>query len=182
MQTRRAGMKLTGVLVRLAHEDDVPRVGEVLSLCVQKMRAEGIDQWDDVYPTVATLAADQGAGALYVASAAGLPIAGAVVLDERQETEYAAVAWAARPPRVGVVHRLMVHPAFQGRGLGTHLMRFVELRARRLGYGAIRLDSFTSNPRSLRLYQRLGYREAGPVTFRKGLFRCFEKDLAGKTG
>jgi GNAT superfamily N-acetyltransferase len=88
------------------------------------------------------------------------------------------VDWSIRAPRVAVVHRLMVHPVCQGRGIGPYLMRFAELRARQLGYGAMRLDAFTRNPRSLHLYQRLGYRDAGPVRLRKGLFRCLEKDLA----
>jgi GNAT superfamily N-acetyltransferase len=175
---RDATRRATNVLVRRAHPDDLPRVGELLRDCVQKMRADGIDQWDDVYPTAATVESDLAGGTLYVASAEGRPVAGAFTIDERQEPEYAAVAWSIRAPRVAVVHRLMVHPVCQGRGLGPHLMRFAELRARQLGYGALRLDAFTRNPRSLRLYERLGYRDAGPVTFRKGLFRCLEKDLA----
>jgi GNAT superfamily N-acetyltransferase len=173
-----AARGLNNILVRHAHADDLLRVEELLRECVQKMRADGIDQWDDVYPTAATLTADVAGGGLYVASAEGLPVAGAFAIDERQEPEYAAVPWSVQAPRVAVVHRLMVHPRCQGRGLGPYLMRFAELRARQLGYGAVRLDAFTSNPRSLRLYQRLGYLDAGPVTLRKGLFRCFEKDLA----
>jgi GNAT superfamily N-acetyltransferase len=170
---------MKNVLVRPAHDDDLTRVTALLRDCVTQMRAEGIDQWDDVYPTAATLLSDARAGALYVASANGLPVAGAFVIDERQEPEYAAVPWSVDASRVGVVHRLMVHPRCQGRGLGAFLMRFAEARARRLGFGALRLDAFASNPRSLHLYAGLGYRDAGAVTLRKGLFRCFEKALAG---
>jgi ribosomal protein S18 acetylase RimI-like enzyme len=72
----------------------------------------------------------------------------------------------------------MVHPTCQGRGLGSHLMRFAEIAARRAGCGVIRLDAFTSNAPSLRLYRALGYEDVGEVRFRKGLFRCFEKNLA----
>jgi GNAT superfamily N-acetyltransferase len=175
---RDATRSVSNVLVRRGHQDDLARVVELLRECVQQMWADGIDQWDDVYPTAATLTADVAGGSLYVASAQGAPIAGAFAIDERQEPEYAEVPWSVQAPRVAVVHRLMVHPRWQGRGLGPFLMRFAELRARQLGYRALRLDAFTRNTRSLRLYQRLGYRDAGPVTFRKGLFRCFEKDLA----
>jgi GNAT superfamily N-acetyltransferase len=175
---RDAARSVRNVLVRRAHEDDLPRVADLLRECVLKMQAEGIDQWDDVYPTAAVLTGDVLGGTLYIASAEGLPVAGAFAMDERQEAEYAGVPWAVETPRVAVIHRLMVHPRCQGRGVGAFLMRFAEQRARRLGYGALRLDTFSSNPHSLRLFQRLGYGEAGPVTFRKGLFRCFEKDLA----
>jgi ribosomal protein S18 acetylase RimI-like enzyme len=73
----------------------------------------------------------------------------------------------------------MVHPSVQRMGLARFLMRFAELRARRLGYDAIRLDAFTGNAPSLGLYRALGYAEVGGVRLRKGLFRCFEKPLAG---
>jgi ribosomal protein S18 acetylase RimI-like enzyme len=72
----------------------------------------------------------------------------------------------------------MIHPACRRRGLARHLMGFAEVAARRLGCGAIRLDAFTGNAPSLRLYATLGYVDVGQVTFRKGLFRCFEKELA----
>jgi GNAT superfamily N-acetyltransferase len=171
-------MSVSNVLVRPAHEDDLPRVGELLRDCIAAMRADGVEQWDDVYPNASTMLADVRGGTLYVASAKGFPIAGAFTINDRQDPEYADVPWTILAPRVAVVHRLMVHPRLQGGGLGPFLMRFAELRARRLGYRALRLDAFTANPRALRLYATLGYHDAGAVTFRKGVFRCFEKDLA----
>jgi GNAT superfamily N-acetyltransferase len=175
---RKASRGGAGLLVRGAHEDDLPRLDELLRECVEQMRASGIDQWDDVYPNAATLRADLQHRTLFVASAPGRPIAGQLVLDERQEPEYAAVPWKLADARVAVVHRLMVHPALQRRGLARHMMRFAELRARALGYGAIRLDAFTGNAPSLKLYRSLGYDEVGGVRLRKGAFRCFEKGLA----
>jgi ribosomal protein S18 acetylase RimI-like enzyme len=72
----------------------------------------------------------------------------------------------------------MIHPDCQRRGLARHLMRFAEIAARRAGCGALRLDAFTGNAPSLGLYRGLGYDDVGEVRFRKGVFRCFEKDLA----
>jgi hypothetical protein len=54
-------------------------------------------------------------------------------------------------------------------------MQFVETKAKNDGYTAIRLDAFSANPKSLELYQGLGYSLAGQVYFRKGMFYCFEK-------
>ena len=61
-------------------------------------------------------------------------------------------------------------------------MGFAEIAARRAGGRAIRLDAFTGNGPSLELYRTLGYTDVGQVRFRKGLFRCFEKDLASRVG
>jgi GNAT superfamily N-acetyltransferase len=171
-------MRVSNVLVRRAHEDDLPRLTDLLRACVAQMRSGGIDQWDDAYPTEGTLRADVAAGTLYVAAAPGRPIAGAFVIDQREEPEYATVAWRRVGKTAGFVHRLMVHPEIQRRGLARHLMRFAEIAARRAGCGVIRLDAFTGNAPSLRLYRTLGYEDVGEVRFRKGLFRCFEKDLA----
>jgi ribosomal protein S18 acetylase RimI-like enzyme len=173
-------VRTSNVLVRRAHADDLPRLTALLRACVEHMRSRGIDQWDDVYPSEATLRADVEAGTLYVAAAPGRPVAGAFVIDERQDPEYAEVAWRLGDAPVRVVHRLMVHPECQRRGLGRHLMGFAESAARRAGGRAIRLDAFTGNAPSLRLYQTLGYEDVGQVRFRKGLFRCFEKDLAAR--
>ena len=173
-------MRVSNVLIRRGHSDDLPRLLELLAACVSQMQHGGIDQWDEVYPNEATLRADVTAGSLFVAAAPGHPVAGAFVVDQRQEPEYAAVAWrhidVGAP--VGVVHRLMIHPDLRRRGLGRHLMTFAELTARRMGCGAMRLDAFTGNAPSLRFYRTLGYSDAGQVRFRKGLFRCFEKTLA----
>ena len=141
------------------------------------MRAVGIDQWDEVYPSQATLLADVQARTMYLGFAAAGTLVGALVLNEYQDPEYSDVPWAITGMRVAVVHRLMVHPQYEGRGIARELMGFAEGRERANGYGAIRLDAFSANPRALRLYHGLGYRDAGGVTFRKGLFLCFEKEL-----
>jgi GNAT superfamily N-acetyltransferase len=141
------------------------------------MQHAGIDQWDDIYPTEATLRADVAARSMHVAGLDDGRIAGVVVLNDRQDPEYGEVPWTIPDPPIGVVHRLMVDPDLQGQGLARRLMIFVEDFARERGDRTLRLDAFTNNPRALRLYQGLGYHDAGPMTLRKGVFRGFEKAL-----
>jgi ribosomal protein S18 acetylase RimI-like enzyme len=57
------------------------------------------------------------------------------------------------------------------------LMAFAEAQARERGYAVLRLDAFTGNLRAMGLYERLGYRKAGEVIFRKGRFFCYEKTV-----
>jgi GNAT superfamily N-acetyltransferase len=166
------------VSVQLAGPADLDAVTALLGACVREMQARGLDQWDDVYPTRATLAADIAAGTLYRAARAGSgDVIGSFTLNTTQDPEYADVPWQITDGPVAVVHRLMVHPTIQRQGLGSHLMRVAEQRAYELGYRAMRIDTYKKNGRALALYRSLGYAERGDVCFRKGVFACFEKRL-----
>jgi RimJ/RimL family protein N-acetyltransferase len=170
------------ISIRLADETDVDRAMALVRDCIDDMQQAGIDQWDELYPTRATVLSDARDGTLYLASLETEPVIGILVLNEYQNPEYAKVPWTTSGVPVAVVHRLMVNPRYQRRGIARQLMRLAEERASKLGYGAIRLDAFTANPRALRLYHGLGYHDAGWVTFRKGVFRCFEKRLGVSSG
>jgi GNAT superfamily N-acetyltransferase len=162
--------------IDLARPEDVEPLLALLRSCIQHLRAQGLDQWDELYPDQATVESDVRSGAALVARQ-GSRILGVVVLDEHQDPEYADVSWQLSEGPVVVIHRLMVAPASEGRGLARNLMQAAEERASALGYRSVRLDAFTKNPRALSLYPRLGYRDAGGIQLRKGAFRCFEKPL-----
>jgi GNAT superfamily N-acetyltransferase len=164
--------------VRLADPAEIDAVMELAAACIAAMCAAGIDQWDEIYPNRETFSADIDARTLYLASIEPhADLAGVVVINDVQNPEYADVPWTISGSGIAVVHRLMIAPAHQGCGVARAVMAFAESRSRELGFDVMRLDAFTQNPRALRLYRGLGYRDAGAVRFRKGIFRCFEKAL-----
>jgi ribosomal protein S18 acetylase RimI-like enzyme len=65
------------------------------------------------------------------------------------------------------IGRLMVHPEYQGQGIGTRLMQAVERHFNE----AQRFELFTGekSARNIRLYERLGYREFRRVPTSSGL-------------
>ena len=81
------------------------------------------------------------------------------------------------------IHRLAVHPSFQGKGIGQKLMEYAETYGRATGYISIRLDTFSLNERNQRFYSSLGYKkldESNNVYFPNQSgdpFYCFEKLL-----
>ena len=165
------------ISIRPATLEDVDDVLALARACVAHLCRHGIGQWDDAYPDRGTIEADTCHCEAYVATHE-MGLLGYVALGAGQDPEYAEVPWEFTAGPTVVVHRLMVDPAYQGRGFGTMLMRFAEDRALALGYRAARLDAFVGNPGALRLYERLGYREAGTIRHRTGRFRCFERELA----
>ena len=56
------------------------------------------------------------------------------------------------------LQKLYLAPAFHGRGLGSQMIRYIEDRARELGYHQIYLETHTALGAALRAYERAGYR------------------------
>lgn len=162
--------------LRPSTDDDLPPLLALKDACIARMRADGIEQWDEVYPDAAVIARDLAAGTLHVLRE-GDGVIGCFTLDTTHDPLWQGMAWSAASEPAAVVHRLMVHPAAQGRGLAKQLMAHAEVLARAQGFRAIHLDCFTANPAALGLYERLGYRRTGTATMRKGPFVCFEKLL-----
>jgi putative acetyltransferase len=65
----------------------------------------------------------------------------------------------------GEMKRLFVYPSFQGKGVGTALMRAFVEKGRELGYSALRLDTLPRLDRAYRLYQRFGFRAIAPYCY-----------------
>jgi ribosomal-protein-alanine N-acetyltransferase len=58
---------------------------------------------------------------------------------------------------------LAVRPEQRERGLGAHLLAWLEKPARVAGIGSIRVEARADNPRAIGFYCRQGFREAGRI-------------------
>ena len=131
--------------------------------CGKHMRENGIDQWDENYPDRGSILHDLETETLF-AYRDGDEVLGIVVLNEMQDEEYGEINWSTSyDDKNIVVHRLAVRPDQQGKGLARKLMDFAEQWARENKYDAIRLDTYSQNPRNQRFYTKRGYTDLGPV-------------------
>ncbi|MBN1778411.1 MAG: GNAT family N-acetyltransferase [Clostridiales bacterium] len=156
---------------------------EIVSLMhcvVEHLNQIGIPQWDERYPRASDVDEDLRKGQLYIVRA-GRKIAGIITLNRESDPEYENGDWLYRGPDYVVVHRLCVAPDMQGRGIGTRIMQMAEEMLSENGVKSVRLDAFSQNPHSLRLYGKLGYRIAGEALWRKGLFYLMEKDISSES-
>jgi putative acetyltransferase len=88
-----------------------------------------------------------------------------------------------RPLEPGLVEikRMYVRPARRGNGFGKVILAALEDEARALGAQRVVLETGVSQPESIGLYQRSGYREIPCFGAYAGepLSRCFERLLQG---
>lgn len=150
-------------MIKVGKDEEIATILELTRACGRHLRDQGIDQWDELYPDIDSLRLDVETNTLFVYYESNKLIA-MVVLNEKQDDEYSAIPWnTSEQQRNLVVHRLAVHPSAQERGIARKLMDFAEDYARKMNYDAIRLDTFSLNPRNQIFYQNRGYTELGKV-------------------
>lgn len=117
-----------------------------------------------VYPVRQTAADAVERGDLFVMEEQGAVVASGII-NQRQVAEYAACPWTYDAPEqaVMVLHTLAVDPRAAGRGHGTAFVRFYERYAADHGCPYLRMDTNAKNKRARRMYERLGFWEAGIV-------------------
>lgn len=162
------------MVFRKAVKSDLADICAVYRAAIRYLDDQGIDQWDDIYPSAKEILEDIENNEMYLGVTDG--IACAFTLNTKHDSEYDSGAWQYPNAHYCVIHRLCVNPASQGNGIGTEAMCYIE-NLQKNKFEAIRLDAFSQNPTALHLYEKLGYRRAGEVRFRKGSFYLYEKKL-----
>lgn len=165
------------MIFRKALSDDLQEIMMLVRAATLTMDAQGIPQWDDVYPSPEIVREDIEQEQMQVGLVEG-QIAVVFVLEPCRAGDYESANWQYAVDRFVVLHRLCVHPSFQGHGIARQAMDYLEQEVRNSGIFAIRLDAFPQNPAAIRLYESRGYVKAGEITYRKGLFYLYEKSLA----
>ena len=121
------------LIFRRAEPEDLPRLLNLYLGSIALMRLQGIDQWDDVYPSEDVLAQDIANRDLYVLEDDD-GLAASVVLNEEQEPQYRYVDWRYHTGNIGTIHRLCVDAGHRGKGCGKKIARMAEAYFRDIWY------------------------------------------------
>ena len=154
------------MIIRPAAEGDIPAVAAIYdALHTEEEKGLRVIGWArGIYPTERTARDALRRGELFVAEEAGR-VTAAAVINQRQEEAYRRADWAFPAPdrQVMVLHTLVVAPDCAGRGTGRRMVAFYEEYARSKDCRCLRMDTNARNLSARRLYQSLGFREAGQV-------------------
>ncbi|MFJ5715296.1 GNAT family N-acetyltransferase [Neobacillus sp. NPDC093127] len=158
--------------------NELKEVNQFYAEITANLRIKGVNQWDRFYPNRFVIKADIKKGNLFGIQA-DKQVVGAVALDTNESKKYRDLLWEDVNGSPLIIHRLAVHPQYQGKGFGKKLLQFAEDYALTNGHTSIRLDVFSDNPGALTMYERAGFQERGIIRFpfRKVPYICFEKIL-----
>lgn len=163
--------------IKKATQEQVPAIFSFIQAAISKMNSQGIYQWDDIYPTQDDFLLDAEKNHLYIVEIDQKAVA-CFSLNKNCDEEYKNGAWAYTGEDYVVIHRLCVNPQFQNQGIGRQVCNMIENMVKDGGIKAIKLDCFTQNPYSLKLYESLGFKTVGFADWRKGRFALMEKILS----
>lgn len=112
-----------------------------------------------IYPVRETALQALEEGNLFIAKDNG-KIAGSIILNHHPEAAYNQAEWGieAHDEDIIVIHTLVVHPRYIGKGVGSLLMDFTYRYALQQAMKAIRLDVSVNNLPAIKLYEKHGYR------------------------
>ena len=172
-------MNTENLSIRKAITNDISSVMEVIKSCTIDMISKKIFQWNDKYPNIETFKKDIINKDLYVLVTEN-EILGCVSITFEMDDFYKKIDWISNTNKNIYVHRLAIHPKYQGLGYAKKMMSFIENMGIKNMCESIRLDTFSMNEKNNNFYSRLGYEKLGQIYFRDQSdmpFNCYEKPL-----
>ena len=163
-------------MIAPAKISQIPKILIMTDACRIAMEANGIYQWTTDYPSKAAFENDIERNELYVLQNDN-EIVGCIVVSLFMDEEYTSVNWLTENVNNYYIHRLAVHPNYQGKGFAQQLMDFAENFAREYNAVSVRLDTFSQNKRNQKFYDKRGYTKLGDIFFPKQSnhpFHCYE--------
>ncbi len=162
-------------MIRKATVHDLNSIMQITKACAKHMINQQIFQWNEHYPNRNAFENDVQREELYVFEQNHVCM-GCIVITTIKDEEYFPIKWLTKDKNI-YIHRLAVHPKFQGKGIAQEMMTFAENFAKTNGYFSVRLDTFSQNNRNQKFYETRGYKRLGDIYFPKQSkhpFYCYE--------
>ena len=163
-------------MIRHAKLPEIKDILQITRACAIKMVGNGIYQWNEQYPTEQAFLNDLERNELYVNEHEG-QIIGAIVISTLMDEEYIPIKWMTPNGNNTYIHRVCIHPDYQGMGVAQAMMDFAENYSKKNGFDSVRLDTFSQNKRNQKFYEQRGYQKLGDIFFPKQSehpFHCYE--------
>ncbi len=161
-----------------AKESDLIEILYLLRVCILDMNQKGMKHWNSVYPSADMIWNDLERSSVYLIKEMGI-CKGMVTLDSIEPEEYKGIQWTTPARKPLFLHRLAVHPIWQGQGIAGMLLKFAEEYAKKNGYDALRIDVNSTSTNARNLCRKQLFNEAGNFfsAFQQQPFICYDKKI-----
>ncbi|MGS2725800.1 GNAT family N-acetyltransferase [Psychroserpens sp. BH13MA-6] len=163
-------------MIRQATLEDIDDIINITKACAAHMIERHIYQWNAHYPNKKAFLKDIEHKELYTLSLEQ-GIIGCITISKMMDVEYEVISWLTPNDHNIYIHRLAIHPNYQGQGYAQQLMDYAENHAKINKCHSVRLDTFSQNPRNQKFYEQRGYQRLGNVYFPNQStepFYCYE--------
>lgn len=159
-----------------AQLDHIHEIVRIIEQARCRMKAQGIDQWQDGYPDEATIRNDKRKKQAHIFYKLLEPAAyAAIVFDKDPYYEKIDGKWLSDGEPYVTVHRIAVADEFLGLDLARHILKFAERKARSKGVQWFRIDTHHDNIPMRNLIRDFGFTLCGIVQVRDGQRLAYEK-------
>lgn len=163
-------------MIRKATTKDIKSILRITKSCAKHMIKNGIFQWNEHYPNKSEFEKDIDRNELYVLEIDKI-IIGCIVISTFMDEDYIPVNWLTLNTNNIYIHRLAIHPEYQGQKLAKKLMDYAENFAKTNNFSSVRLDTFSKNKRNQIFYELRGYKKLDEIFFSNQSdfpFYCYE--------
>ena len=164
---------------RRGKEVDLERIMALVADAQNWFRGQGIDQWQDGYPTCEIISSDILGGENYIIELNRVAVATFVISFAGEPTydEIKGKGWL-NENRYAVVHRIAVADECRRKGIAREILHYAEELSAEQGIADIRIDTHRDNVAMRALLKKLGYIHCGRITLTSGAFReAYHKEL-----
>lgn len=160
-----------------ATENDFDLVYDMMIRAREKLKREGIFQWDHRYPKPEMIRNDLINGYTSLVMDGDKIIAFFTSNSICEDDVHDNTRWLYDGSLWIILHRLCVDPLFQEKGIGQKILNKFEEECLENGYESIRIDVFSTNMTAIHIYEKYGYTRVGEAVCERGLFFIYEKKI-----
>ena len=164
---------------RKGEEPDLERIMELIADAQNWFRVQGIDQWQDGYPTRELISSDILYNENYIVECNGVAAATCVVsfAGELTYNKIKGKGWL-NDKSYAVVHRIAVADDYRRKGIAKEILHFTEELCAERGVNNIRIDTHCDNKAMRSLLKKMRYTHCGRITLTSGAYReAYQKEL-----
>ena len=164
--------------IRRTQKKDIKRMMEIVVQAQKYMREQGIDQWQNGYPTAEVLEKDMNNQMSYVLEE-DENVVGMFAFAVMEEPTYRKIyggQWK-QDGDYGVLHRVAVDNRFKGAGLGGKMVDYAVKACHDQNIKTLRIDTHRDNHSMQNMLSKNGFERRGIIHLQDGAERvAFERE------